>query len=172
MSYTLNPEAAKKAGASTRITETGPYVGKIKAAWEVTSTKGTLGIEMMFMSDEGQSADYLQMWTRNAAGKELSGMNMLHAIMACCELRNISIKDGSITRGNDTSKVSMLAELTDKRIGLMLEREPYKKNDGGDGFRMVMVCPFESNVTFSNPPRVCDSVQPEGSITFTSPVIL
>ena len=145
MSYTLNPEAAKKAGASSRISETGPYVGHIVAAWEVESTKGTAGVEMMFKSDEGLTADYLQVWTKNAEGRELSGMNIVHAIMACTELRNLTIKPGEIKRGEESKKVQTLAELTGKRVGLMLEKEPYTKNDGGSGFRMVIVCPFEAD---------------------------
>lgn len=145
MSYTLNPEAAKKAGASNRITETGAYVGAITVAWEIESTKGTKGVEMMFKTDEGLTADYLQVWTKNADGKELSGNNMIHAIMACTELRNLTLKPGEIKRGEESKKVQTLAELTGKRIGLMLEKEPYTKNDGGQGFRMVIVCPFEAD---------------------------
>lgn len=143
--YSLNPDSAKKAGASTRIDATGPYVGTIKAAWAIRSSNGTDGVEMMFHDQNGQTADYLQVWTRKSDGKELMGMHVINALMACCELRELTVAKQSITRGEETKQVDMLRELVNKRVGLMLEREPYIKNGGGEGFRMVIVAPFEAD---------------------------
>lgn len=145
MSYTLDPKSAAKAGISTRIEETGAYKGHIVAAWEVVSTQGTDGVEMMFKTDDGLTSDYLQVWTTKKDGTELSGMNIIHAMMACCELRNLTTQKAEITRGNETFVVTALKEFTGKRVGLFLEKEPYKRQDNSLGFSMQIVAPFEAD---------------------------
>lgn len=142
--YTLNPEAASKAGMSSFISETGSYKGRIKTAFCVKSKSGTEGVEIMFEDDQKRSADYLQVWT-NKDGKALMGDQIIHAIMACCELRNLTTEEQSVTRNGETARVPVLKELTGKRIGLLLEKEPYTKSDGSLGYSMVIVMPFEAD---------------------------
>lgn len=142
--YTLNPEAAAKAGTSSFISETGAYKGRIKVAFCVKSSSGTDGVEIMFEDDQKRTADYLQVWTRKG-DKALMGDQIIHAIMACCELRTLTTEEQNVTRNNETAKVPVLKELTGKRIGLLLEREPYQKKDGTIGHSMVIVLPFEAD---------------------------
>lgn len=142
--YTLNPESASKAGMSSYISETGSYKGRIKTAFCVKSKSGTDGVEIMFEDDQKRSADYLQVWT-NKDGKALMGDSIIHALMACCELRNLTTEEQTVTRNNETAKVPVLKELSGKRVGLLLEKEPYTKGDGTLGYSMVIVMPFEAD---------------------------
>lgn len=144
VAYTLNPEAAAKAGASSFISETGSYKGRIKTAFCVKSNGGTDGVEIMFEDDQKRSADYLQVWT-NKDGKALMGDQIIHALMACCELRTLTTEEQNVTRNNETAKVPVLKELVGKRVGLLLEKEPYTKKDGSIGYSMVIVMPFEAD---------------------------
>ena len=143
--YTLDTNAAKKAGMSNYISETGSYKGRIKVAFACKSKQNTEGMEIMFEDDNKMSADYLQIWTRKADGTLLPGDAMVHAIMACCELRNMTTEDRPVERNNSTATVPVYKELTGKRIGFLMEKEPYLKADGTTGFSMVLVCPFEAD---------------------------
>lgn len=143
--YTLDANAAKKAGMSNFISETGAYKGRIKVAFACKSTQGTDGIEIMFEDDNKMSADYLQVWTRKKDGTALPGDAMVHAIMACTEQRSLTTVDQPIERNNKTANVPVFKELSGKRIGFLMEKEPYLKADGNTGFSMVLVCPFEAD---------------------------
>ena len=144
-SYSLNTEAAKQAEGS-RITETGKYVGQIIVAEAVISTKGTEGVEFSFKSDSGQSADYMTLWTHTKDGAELYGFKVLNAMMTCAQLRTITPKTATLRKRGDSGPVDVQStifdEFTGKPIGLLLQREPYTKNDGGAGSRMVIQTPF------------------------------
>ena len=144
-SYTLDPNAAKKAGMSSFITETGSYKGRIKVAFACTSTQGTEGMEIMFEDDNKMSADYLQIWTRKKDGTVLSGDGMVHAIMACTEQRNLTTEMRQVERNGTTATVPVFKELVGKRIGFLMEKEPYIKKDGTLGSSMVLVMPFEAD---------------------------
>ncbi|MGK3946781.1 hypothetical protein ABK046_51510, partial [Streptomyces caeruleatus] len=67
MSYTLDATQAKAADSiSSSIRETGKYVGVLTRAEAVTSTKGTKGLGLSFKSDDGSTADYLDLYTHRA----------------------------------------------------------------------------------------------------------
>lgn len=143
--YTLDPEMAKKAGQSLRINETGLYTGKITSAFACKSSAGTKGVEIMFKSDDGRTADYLQIWTRKQDGTSLLGEQVLHAIMTVTEQRNLTLKGGTVTRNNETKTVDLFPELCDKRIAFVLQREPYEKSDGSHGDSMLIFMPLEAD---------------------------
>lgn len=144
-SYTLNPQAAKQAGVSSYINETGPYVGVFKRAEAVVSKQKTDGIEFTFLSDDGRTCDFLNCWTYNEDGKELYGLKMLNALMACMRVRDIAPIEGSIRdRDGNTKKTTIFPELMDKPIGVLLQREEYEKNDGSIGFKFNIVGSYEA----------------------------
>lgn len=143
--YTLDPDLAKKAGESRRINETGLYVGTITTAFACKSEKGTKGVEIMFKADDGRTADYLQVWTRKQDGTALMGEQVIHAIMTCTEQKSLSLKPGKIERGGETKNVDIFPELTGRRIGFLLQKEPYEKSDGSHGDSMLIFMPLEAD---------------------------
>ena len=86
-SYNLNPTAAREASQSLRISVSGKYEGHFTRAEAIKSNSDTEGVEFSFITNDGQTADFLTLWTRNRDGKELLGMKQLSALMACMKVR-------------------------------------------------------------------------------------
>jgi hypothetical protein len=169
MNYALNQEAARGADSQgTRISETGKYIGTFTGAKEVKSAKkGTLGVEFAFMSNDGQTADYLTLWTQSAEGKELYGFKLLSAIMVCCKLRTLSSANG-MAEEYDTATKTMVSrpaiifpELIGKPIGLLLVLEEYVKQDGSIGSKMGISHAFEAATDFTASEILDRAVKPE-----------
>ncbi len=152
--YDLNPEQAKQA-ESARITETGKYVGVFTAAYGTESQKHTEGIEFAFKTDDGRTADFLTLWTYNADNKELFGLKVLNALMTCARVKRLAPAAGTIDKWENGQRVKVAAQvfpdLTNKRVGLLLQREEYRKQDGSTGNKFNIVGAFdaESEMTAS-----------------------
>lgn len=138
--YTLDTDAAKQADSGNgRINETGKYVGMFTKAKKVSSKQGTQGIEFSFEANNGQSADYLTVWTINNEGKQIYGYKQLMALMTCLKVRSIDAKAGEVEEYDSTAKqmVKHQAEiypaLMNKPIGVLLQMEEYEKKDGSVG---------------------------------------
>lgn len=146
--YELNAESAKQASASSYITQTGKYVGRFTRAEEIKSTKGTEGIEFCFESNQGQSADFLTLWTINKDGVEIYGMKMVNAIMACMRIRSIKPTQGTVEKFQNKVKTKMAAtiypDLMNKPIGLLLQREEYEKDDKSVGSKFNIFACFDA----------------------------
>lgn len=135
--YTLDIDAAKQADTgSGRINETGKYTGVFTKAKKVESTKGTQGIELSFQADNGQSADYLTLWTINGEGKQIYGFKQLQALMTCLKLRNIESKVGLVDEYDRDAREVIQVEaeifpgLMNAPIGLLIQMEEYQKKSG------------------------------------------
>ena len=146
-SYTMNPEGAKAAGQNNRIDETGPYVGVFTRAEEVTSKAGTEGIEFSFVDSMGRESSFLSIWTVKKDGSELSGRKMLDALMTCMRLRGIEPSEQVVEKWVNGAKVNakatVFAGLMNKRVGLLLAKEPYEAADGSIKSQMVIECAFD-----------------------------
>lgn len=149
-SYNLNPEQAKGAEiGANRITESGQYVGRFTRAEAITSHKGTEGIEFAFESENGQSADYLTLWTFNTEGKELFGLKMLNAMMTCMRVKTMNPQQATIEKWNRDAgakqrvQATLYPDLMGKPIGVLLQKESYAKSDGGIGYKFNIYGCFE-----------------------------
>lgn len=138
--YTLDTDAAKQADSgSGRINETGKYIGMFTKAKKVTSTQGTEGIEFSFEANNGQSADYLTVWTVNKEGKQIYGYKQLMALMTCLKARTIEAKNGEVEEWDrDANAVvkrpaEIFPALMNKPIGVLLQIEEYEKKDHSIG---------------------------------------
>lgn len=144
-SYALDTTAAKQAGASNYINETGPYVGRMVRAEEVKSKQDTEGIEFTFKSDDDRTCDFLTCWTYNAKGDGLYGLKMLNAIMTCMKVKDIAPRAMTIKDRDGASKqISGFTDLIDKPIGLLLQREEYEKQDQSIGYKFNIVGCYEA----------------------------
>jgi hypothetical protein len=145
-SYTLNTDLARQVGASLRITRSGKYTGRFTRAELVTSRQKSEGVEFTFESDDGQAADFLTCWTHNVDGRELYGLKVLNAILTCLRLREVQARPGKVAeRGGGTRDARVFPQLTDRPIGLVLQREEYLKQDGNVGWKFNIVAPFEAS---------------------------
>lgn len=141
--YALDTNAARQADErSGRINEIGKYVGTFSRAEDVTSAKGTRGIEFAFETDDRLSVNF-SLWTMNKAGEFLFGFKQLQALMACLRVRNIEPSRAVVKKWDrDTSSVveveaDVFKELMSKKIGILFETEDYQKNDGSIGTKAV-----------------------------------
>ncbi|WP_242649521.1 hypothetical protein [Rodentibacter pneumotropicus] len=133
--FTYNEEQAVKGGQSNFISETGAYIGKIIAAKYTKSQGGAQAIEFSIETDDGQLGNYLSVYYKAKDGNDLaSGVNMIQAIMGVTGVTELTVK----RQGDD----DIAPELTNRRIGLFLQKELITKNDGSDSYRLQITCPF------------------------------
>ena len=167
MDYTLDTSAAKKADVIfSKIDSKGKYMGELTRAEKVTSTKGTIGVDLSFKADGGESADYLTLWTHNKDGNQLMGFNTLMAIMTCLRVRELKAQDGEIEKYDNTKNarvkavVPLFRELMGKPLGLLIQMEEYAKTAGGTAWKPVIAAAFDKD-EFTASEILNKSVQPE-----------
>lgn len=148
--YNLNASDAKAAEQIGRfIRETGKYQGTITRAEAVKSKSGTDGIEFTFVADDGREAEYLQLWTMRVDGSHLPGYKLLMAIMACCKVKTLTpssmmVKKYSRDAGAKVDvQITGFPELTGKKVGFLLQKEIYPKQDKSQGSRVLIYAAFQ-----------------------------
>lgn len=167
MDYQLDTNAAKKADVIfSKIDTKGKYMGVLTRAEQVTSQKGSVGVDLSFKADSGESADYLTLWTHNKDGKQLMGFNTLMAIMTCLRVRELKAQDGEVEKYDSTQQkrvkviVPLYRELMDKPLGLLIHMEEYAKTAGGTAWKPVIAAAFDKD-EFTASEILNKSVQPE-----------
>ena len=128
--YTLNATAAKEANSGgKRITEPGAYTGTFRAAWYEVNGNGTESVGLFFLSDQGQEAGPLMLYTHNGKGDELPSFKTLNALMACLKLRKLEVKPGRVKFYDHDSRSDVERDketypaIVGKRIGIVLQGE-------------------------------------------------
>lgn len=153
--YKLDAAAATKADTiGAYINDTGKYVGKlIRAEKLVSATKKTDGIGFTFKADDGRETRF-DVWTYNAKGEALSGLNQINAMMACLQVRELTITTQPVRRWENNQETTVdgevFPELQNKPIGLLLRSEEYEKMNNGvktgaTGWRMGLFAIFQAN---------------------------
>lgn len=157
MSLMLDTNEAKKADRlNPAIRESGKYTGVITRAEKLLSKKGTIGLGISFKTDDGQTANYLDLYTVNAKGESLPSNGTVNAILACT--RTKEAPEGSITFDawdSETKKevkktVNGYPTLMGKRIGFLLQRElSTNEENGKENDRVVIFGVFEADSNFT-----------------------
>jgi hypothetical protein len=149
--YALDATAARQADERNgRIAEIGKYVGTFTRAEDVTSKKGTRGIDFAFETPDRLSANF-SLWTMNAKGEHLFGFKQLQALMTCLKVKNIAPVAGVVKKwDHDSGSVQefdaqIFKDLMGKQIGILFETEDYEKNDGSVGTKVVPAGFFEAS---------------------------
>lgn len=148
----LDPKSASSAdNIASNIRDTGKYIGVFTRAEKLLSKNGTQGIGLSFKSDDGQTADYLDLYIINAAGEELPSLKTVNALMACFGLReaeegNVSFEKWSKS-ANAREKVSAVGypDFMNKKIGLLLQKEIYSDQTGEDRDRINIFAVFNAS---------------------------
>lgn len=135
--YTLDAKAAQAADVSGgRITESGEYVGVIKKAWEETFQSGAKAVKINFETPQGEYANNLMLFVLGKDGSQLSGLNMVNAIMTCAEVKQMQPVPGKVDLyDRDIGQVvpqdkMVFNELEGKSIGVLLQKAEKKDQDG------------------------------------------
>jgi len=153
MSLTFNSAEARKADAvSSVIRESGLYTGLITRAEKLTSKNKVQGLGLSFKSDDGASANYLDLYTIKPDGTSLRGFSIVQALLCCLRMRNVD--DGEITFDKWDRESGRIVKarapgypaLMGKRIGLVLQKElGINEMNGNETERMNILTVFEAN---------------------------
>jgi hypothetical protein len=167
-SYTLDTKAASAAdNIVSRIDQTGKYVGTLTRVEIVTSKNETEGVEFSFKSDDGATADFLSLWTYNAKGEALPSLKTLNAMMTVCKAKTLTPTAGQVEKWDSGSgqrgkfPATIFPELTNKRIGLLLQREEYEKRDGSIGAKVNIVGCFDPDTELTASEILARKTEPE-----------
>jgi len=152
MDYTLNADAAKKADTIfSKIEEKGKYLGVLTRAEQITSTKGSSGVDFSFKAGSGETADYLTIWTHNKDGKQLQGFNTLMAMMTCLRVKELKAEIVEVEKYDRDQgarvkvNVPLFKALMGKPIGLLMHMEEYEKTAGGTAWKPSISAPFDQD---------------------------
>jgi len=115
IAWTLDEEAAKKAGGGEYINEGGSYIGFFKEAKFITARTGSKGLELSFLSNSGMTANYLNIYFAKSNGDVIAGgANVVNALCAILGLKHLTWEK----RGDEYH----CPELTGKQIGIFLQK--------------------------------------------------
>ncbi|MCR4301264.1 MAG: hypothetical protein NUV51_06605 [Sulfuricaulis sp.] len=166
--YTLDTKAATQAdNIVSRIDQTGKYVGTLTRVEIVTSKNETEGVEFSFKADDGATADFLSLWTYNAKGEALPSLKTLNAMMTVARVKSLTPTAGQVEKWDSGSgqrgkfAATIFPELTNKRIGLLLQREEYEKRDGSTGAKVNIVGCFDPDSELTASEILARKTEPE-----------
>lgn len=153
MSLTLDTNEARKADSVTSsIRETGKYTGVITRAEKLLSKNNVEGVGISFKSDDGSTANYLDLYTVKADGEKLRGFGFVQAILCCTRTKQADEGSISFDKWDNEAKTMFKATapgypaLMGKRIGLLLQKELATNNKtGADVERLNIFGIFEAD---------------------------
>lgn len=166
---TLDTNEARKADAvNSSIRETGKYVGVITRAEKLLSKNNVQGLGLSFKSDDGATANYLDLYTIKPDGEKLRGLGFVQAILCCT--RTKEAQEGSISFERWDKDAGQMVKATEngypalmgKRIGLLLQKEIATNNKtGADVERLNIFGVFEAGSELTASEILDKKTQPE-----------
>lgn len=169
MGFTLNSADARKAdNFSSVIKQSGKYVGVITRAEKLVSKNKVEGLGLSFKSDDGASANYLDIYAIKPDGEKLFGYSTIQAIMCCARVKTAD--EGQIQFekwDKDTRKMITVGgigypALMGKRIGLVLQQtlETHSKT-GEDTEKLAIAGVFEASTSLTSSEILDGKTKPE-----------
>ena len=169
MSLTLDTTEARKADSvSSVIRESGKYTGVITRAEKLISKNDVEGVGISFRSDDGSTANYLDLYTVKPDGEKLRGFGFVQAILCCTRTKQVD--EGSISFEKwDKDQGAMVKAsangypaLMGKRIGFLLQKELATNNKtGADVERLNIFGVFEADTELTTSEILDKKTQPE-----------
>lgn len=169
MGLSFNAAEARKADSfSAIIKETGKYEGVITRAEKLVSQAGTKGVGISFKTDDGATANYLDVYTEKANGEQLWGANIVQAILGCLKIKDAP--DGMVTFDEWNKDEKRMVSVTmpgypalmGKRIGFLLQRVlDTNPNTGADTDRVNIVSVFQAGTGLTSSEILDGKTKPE-----------
>lgn len=169
MGLSLNTAEARKGDSfSSQIRDTGAYKGVITRAEKLTSDKGTEGVGLSFKSDDGATANYLDVYTARADGSQLWGHSIIQSLLCCAGVKDVA--DGPIQFDKWDKEVSEVVKVTrdgypalmGRRIGLVLQKELQSHyQTGADQERINIVGVFQADTELTATEILDKKTKPE-----------
>lgn len=165
----LNADLAKAAdNIATGIKDAGKYIGIITRAEKLVSgEKGTIGLGLSFKADNGQTADYLDLYHTRANGEELPGLKTVNAIMCCTKVA--AADEGKIafeawdnnTRTRGAVSSTGYPALMGKRVGFLLQKVLETDQNGKDREKVQIFGVFDAATELTASEMYAKKTSPE-----------
>lgn len=143
-------QAAAADNITAQISEPGKYIGTITRAEKLVSqAKGTQGLGLSFKADNGQTAEYLDLYHTKGTGEALSGLRTVNAVMCCAKVKQAEEgtvqveKWDSVAGARRKMGVTGYPALMNKRIGLLLRKTLETDNKGKDREKLEIFGVFD-----------------------------
>jgi hypothetical protein len=131
------------------IDQSGGYVLTINWAKAVQSKSGGWGVEIQATSDDGlQLRNPVTLWTFTGDGRRIFGHDILDSLLICAGMKpGMAMKPGRVpVKVWDADLRHMVDEeadgypgFTGKRVGMIIQREAYTKQNGDTGYRLNLI---------------------------------
>ena len=157
VSYDYDEKAASHADdIANRIDDNGAFIGVFKRAQAVTAESGSTGIKFEFEAPGGGSASF-SLYGHRGDGSVIFGWNLIQAAMCILGLKGLKSEAGKVSVYDKDSKKSVEADgevfpqLCNKAIGIVMQKELYTKDSGGETSRVNLYSFFhpETRLTAS-----------------------
>lgn len=143
-------QAAAADNITAQISEPGKYVGTITRAEKLVSqAKGTQGLGLSFKADNGQTAEYLDLYHTKGTGEALSGLKTVNAVLCCTKTKQAEEGAVQVEKWDNVAgarrkmAVTGYPALMNKRIGLLLRKTLETDNKGKDRERLEIFGVFD-----------------------------
>ena len=135
--FSVDQEAAAKAGGGDFINDGGAYIGIITKAICVQAGTGSQGLELSFEDKAGLKCNYITIYYQKKDGEIIKGgHNAINALMVIMGIQNLTYVNG----GEET----LCPELVNKPVGLCLQKVLYTKSDRSEGYKFDLRFPFNT----------------------------
>ncbi|WP_221800544.1 hypothetical protein [Oceanobacter mangrovi] len=133
--YNMNEANAERAGEMPFIDMSGAYVLTIKRAQYVKAATGhrSEGLEFHTETDDGQQANYLNLYFQKGDGSRTWQAALLDALLWLAGLKGFNWVAGVDDKGQ---QCTIANELTGVRLGFVLQAEAYTTEQGKQGTRL------------------------------------
>lgn len=152
MDLKLNSELAKSAdNIASGIKESGKYIGTITRAEFLHARTGTKGLGLSFKADNGQEANYLDLYHTRHDGEALGSLKTVNAILCCAKVADARVQKVQVEKWNPDTKarekvtVDGYPDLMGKRIGLLLRKALETDDNGKDRERLEIFAVFNAD---------------------------
>jgi len=155
MNLTLDANLAKQSDShGGAIKESGAYIGTITRAQALNPQSGSKGVGFSIKTEDGLTANYLDIYTHKENGEALRGLKTVMAILACTKTRQANVGQISFDKYDKEKKLDVRVnvqgypDLMGKRIGLLLKQE-LSTYEGKEQSRLVVYGVYEADTGFT-----------------------
>lgn len=164
----LDATLAKAAdNIASGIKESGKYIGVITRAEKLVSTKGTEGLGLSFKADNGQTADYLDLYHTNKDGEKLPGLKTVNAILCCAKVQEAGEGPVKVEKWDSAARARVVCTvpgypaLMGKRIGFLLQKVLETDQDGKDREKVQVFGVFNAETELTASEMYAKATKPE-----------
>lgn len=168
MDLKLDSNLAKSAdNIASGIKESGKHIGVITRAEFLHASTGTKGLGLSFKSDNGQTADYLDLYHTKHDGESLSSLKTVNAILCCAKVSDAKVSRIKVEKWNHDTKTREQVEvdgypsLMGKRVGFLFQKVLETDDKGKDREKLQIFAVFNAETELTASEMYAKKTSPE-----------